>query len=245
MATYHDKSQKVDVIAMNPPYGGSTEASVKQNFRTEFRSSETADLFMVLIMERLAKYGRAGVIVPDGFLFGTDGTKLAIKQHLLRNFNLHTIIRLPGSIFSPYTSIATNVLFFDNDRADDAPEEYATKEVWFYRMDMPEGYKHFSKTKPMLLTHAEPIREWWSNRREIVNEENGDEKSRCFSVEEIMQSDCDFDRCKFPKDEEEVLPPKELLENYYAKRRQLEHQIDKTLQEIQDILGFKIDIDAK
>ena len=79
----------------------------------------------------------------------------------------------------------------------------------------------------------------------IVNEENGDDKSRCFSVEEIMQSDCDFDRCKFPKDEEEVLPPKELLENYYAKRRQLEHQIDKTLQEIQDILGFKIDIDAK
>ncbi len=245
MATYHDKSQKVDVIAMNPPYGGSTEASVKQNFRTEFRSSETADLFMVLIMERLARYGRAGVIVPDGFLFGTDGTKLAIKQHLLRNFNLHTIIRLPGSIFSPYTSIATNALFFDNDRADDAPEEYATKEVWFYRMDMPEGYKHFSKTKPMLLSHAEPIREWWSNRREIVNEENGDDKSRCFSVEEIMQSDCDFDRCKFPKDEEEVLPPKELLENYYAKRRQLEHQIDKTLQEIQDILGFKIDIDAK
>lgn len=243
MAEYHDKSKKVDIIAMNPPYGGSTESSVKQNFKTEFRSSETADLFMVLIMQRLAKDGRAGVVVPDGFLFGTDGAKLNIKQHLLRNFNVHTIIRLPGSIFAPYTSIATNVIFFDNDRAEDAPEGFCTKDIWFYRMDMPEGYKHSSKTKPMLSAHAEPIKQWWDNRVEIIDEENNDEKSRCFSVEEIMESDCDFDRCKFPKDEEEILPPKELLEEYYKKRKSLEHQIDKTLQEIQDILGFKIEID--
>lgn len=243
MSDYNAPDAKVDVIAMNPPYGGSTEASVKQNFKAEFRSSETADLFMVLIMTRLAKNGRAGVIVPDGFLFGTDGSKLAIKQHLLRNFNLHTIIRLPGSIFAPYTSIATNILFFDNDRAVDAPEEYATKETWFYRMDMPEGYKHFSKTKPMQVSHAKPICDWWDNRVEIVDDETGDEKSRCFSVEELIASDCDFDRCKFPKDEEEILPPKELLEEYYKKRKSLEHQIDKTLQEIQDILGFKIEID--
>jgi type I restriction enzyme M protein len=243
MSDYNSRSSKVDVIAMNPPYGGSTEASVKQNFKAEFRSSETADLFMVLIMQRLAKNGRAGVIVPDGFLFGTDGAKLAIKQKLLKEFNLHTIIRLPGSIFAPYTSIATNVLFFDNDVAEDAPEGFSTKETWFYRMDMPEGYKHFSKTKPMLLQHAEPIRQWWENRTEIVDEESNDEKSRCFSVDELMTSDCDFDRCKFPKDEEEVLPPQELLTEYYKKRKALEHQIDKTLNEIQEILGFKIDID--
>jgi type I restriction enzyme M protein len=110
-------------------------------------------------------------------------------------------------------------------------------------MDMPEGYKHFSKTKPMLLQHAEPIRQWWETRNEIVDEENNDEKSRCFSVDELMTSDCDFDRCKFPKDEEEVLPPQELLTEYYKKRKALEHQIDKTLNEIQEILGFKIDID--
>lgn len=253
---YHDNSltkdvlnytdeDKFDVVLMNPPYGGNEKSDVKSHFPSDMRSSETADLFMVLIMYRLKENGRAAVIVPDGFLFGADNTKIAIKTKLLRDFNLHTIIRLPGSIFSPYTPIATNIIFFDNERADDAPEEYATKKIWFYRMDMPDGYKHFSKTKPMLLSHAEPIREWWNNRREIVNEENGDEKSRCFSVEEILQSDCDFDRCKFPKDEEEILPPKELLESYYAKRQQLEHQIDKTLQEIQDILGFKIDIDAK
>ena len=135
---------KVDVIGMNPPYGGSTEASVKSNFPMEMRSSETADLFMVLIMYRLKAGGRAGVIVPDGFLFGTDGAKLAIKTKMLKDFNLHTVIRLPGSIFSPYTSIATNILFFDNEKAEDAPEGYSTKGTWFYRLDMPEGYKHFS-----------------------------------------------------------------------------------------------------
>lgn len=236
------ESDKVDVIAMNPPYGGSTDAAAKNNFPMEFRSSETADLFMVLIMYRLKKDGRAAVIVPDGFLFGVDGAKLAIKTKMLKEFNLHTIVRLPGSIFSPYTSIATNILFFNNEKADDAPLGYATKETWFYRLDMPEGYKHFSKTKPMRLEHCKPIMEWWNNRAEIVNEDGSDEKCRCFNVEKLVELDCNFDQCKFPKDEEEILPPKELLENYYKKRAALDHEIDKTLAEIQKILGFKIEL---
>lgn len=239
MSEYHDKSKKVDIIAMNPPYGGSTEASVKQNFKAEFRSSETADLFMVLIMYRLAKHGRAGVVVPDGFLFGVDGAKLAIKQHMLRNFNVHTIIRLPGSIFSPYTSIATNIIFFNNERAEDAPEEYATRCTWFYRMDMPEGYKHFSKTRPMLLEHCQPIIDWWNNRKEIILDE-GNEKARYFTVEELMANDCNFDLCKFPKDDEEILPPAELLADYYKKRKALDHEIDKTIAEIERILGIEM-----
>lgn len=234
------ESDKVDVIAMNPPYGGSTDAAAKNNFPMEFRSSETADLFMVLIMYRLKKDGRAAVIVPDGFLFGVDGAKLAIKTKMLKEFNLHTIVRLPGSIFSPYTSIATNILFFNNEKADDAPLGYATKETWFYRLDMPEGYKHFSKTKPMRLEHCKPILEWWNNRAEIVNEDGSDEKCRCFNVEKLVALDCNFDQCKFPKDEEEILPPKELLENYYKKRAALDHEIDKTLAEIQRILGIDI-----
>ena len=234
-------SDKVNVIAMNPPYGGSTQSNIKSNFPMDMRSSETADLFMVLIMYRLRKGGRAAVIIPDGFLFGADNAKLAIRAKLLKDFNLHTIIRLPGSIFAPYTSIATNIIFFNNERAEGAPEGYNTKETWFYRLDMPEGYKHFSKTKSMKLEHTAPITEWWNNRKEIVAD--NDEKSRCFSVEELIASDCNFDRCKFPKEEEEVLPPKELLEDYYKKRKALEHQIDKTLKEIQDILGFSIDID--
>ena len=236
------ESDKVDVIAMNPPYGGSTEASVKGNFPMDMRSSETADLFMVLIMYRLKRGGRAAVIVPDGFLFGVDGAKLAIKTKMLREFNLHTIIRLPGSIFSPYTSIATNILFFNNERAEGASEQYATRETWFYRLDMPEGYKHFSKTKPMKLEHCKPIEEWWNDREEIIIED-GNEKSRKFTAEELIALDCNFDQCKFPKEDEEVLPPAELLADYFKKRKALDHEIDRTLAEIQKILGIDIKIE--
>lgn len=236
------EDDKVNVIAMNPPYGGSTDIAAKSNFPMEFRSSETADLFMALIMYRLKTNGRAAVIVPDGFLFGVDGAKLAIKTKMLRDFNLHTIIRLPGSIFSPYTSIATNILFFNNEKAEGSADNYKTKETWFYRMDMPEGYKHFSKTKPMRLEHCQPIIEWWNDRKEIITED-GNEKSRCFTAEELMALDCNFDQCKFPKDEEEILPPAELLADYFKKRAALDHEIDRTLSEIQKILGIEIKLD--
>lgn len=233
------ESDKVDVIGMNPPYGGSTEESVKSNFPMQYRSSETADLFIALIMYRLKAGGRAGVIIPDGFLFGTDGAKKAIKENLLRKFNLHTIIRLPGSIFSPYTSIATNILFFDNEMADGCKEGFRTRETWFYRMDMPEGYKHFSKTKPMKLEHTHPIQEWWKDRKEIVNDEIG-EKSRVFTAQELLDMDCNFDQCKFPKDEEEVLPPDELLRQYHERRNALDAKIDATLGKIQELLGIQL-----
>lgn len=236
--TNYNHEGKVDVIAMNPPYGGATDATTKMNFKAEFRSSETADLFMVLIMQRLKRHGRAGVILPDGFLFGTDGPKLAIKRKLLTEFNLHTIIRLPGSIFSPYTSIATNILFFDNERADDAPQETATNDVWFYRMDMPEGYKHFSKTRPMLFEHTKPIRDWWSDRHEIILGD-GDEKSRRFTAQELLAMDCNFDQCKFPKEEDEVLRPEELLKKYHEQRASLDATIDRTLREIESMLGIE------
>lgn len=118
---------KFDVILMNPPYGGNEKNDIKQHFPSDLRSSETADLFMVLIMYRLANGGRAAVILPDGFLFGTDNAKLAIKEKLLREFNLHTIIRLPGSIFAPYTSIATNIIFFNKEKAEGAEEGFCTK----------------------------------------------------------------------------------------------------------------------
>ena len=235
-------ADKVDVIGMNPPYGGSTEESVKSNFPTQYRSSETADLFIALIMYRLKAGGRAGVIIPDGFLFGTDGAKLAIKENLLRKFNLHTIIRLPGSIFAPYTSIATNILFFDNEAADGCAEGFKTKAVWFYRLDMPEGYKHFSKTKPMKLEHCQPIKEWWNDRKEIIGDEIG-EKSRVFSAQQLLNMDCNFDQCKFPKNDEEILPPAELLADYFKKRKALDHEIDKTLAEIQRILGIDVKLE--
>ena len=190
----------------------------------------------------IAMNGRAAVIVPDGFLFGTDGAKLAIKQKMLRDFNLHTIIRLPGSIFAPYTSIATNILFFNNERAEGAEEGFSTDKTWFYRLDMPEGYKHFSKKKSMRLEHCQPICDWWNNRKEIASDELG-EKARCFTAKELAEMDFNFDQCKFPKDEEEILPPAELLANYFKKRKALDDEIDKTLAEIQKILGIEINID--
>ena len=125
----YEEDDKFDIILMNPPYGGTEKKSVQQNFPSELRNSETADLFMVEILYRLKHNGRVGIVLPDGFLFGSDNTKIAIKKKLMEECNLHTIIRLPGTIFAPYTGIATNLLFFDKTGP--------TKETWFYRMDLP------------------------------------------------------------------------------------------------------------
>lgn len=223
----YSEREKFEVILMNPPYGGSEIDGIKMNFPLELRSSETADLFMSVIMYRLKKDGRAGVILPDGFLFGEDGSKLAIKEKLIKEFNLHTIIRLPHSVFAPYTSIHTNMLFFDKTKP--------TEDIWVYRLDMPEGYKNFSKTRPIKLEHFEPALEWWNNRVEIIDGKN--EKARKFSSEEIISRNFNLDLCKFPQDEEIILEPQELIEHYVAERSRLNHEIDTILSEIQSMLG--------
>lgn len=223
----YEAKDKFDVILMNPPYGGSEKDSIKMNFPMNLRSSETADLFISVMMYRLKRDGRAGVILPDGFLFGEDNAKVAIKEKLLKDFNLHTIIRLPHSVFAPYTSIHTNMLFFDNTKP--------TEDVWFYRMDMPEGYKNFSKTRPIKLDHFQPVMEWWDNREEIINER--DEKSRKFTVQEIIDRNYNLDLCKFPQEEDEILEPHELIEHYIADRTRLNKEIDEVLAEIQEMLG--------
>lgn len=219
---------KFDVILMNPPYGGSEKAEVKNHFPDDLASSETADLFMSVIMYRLKKNGRAAVILPDGFLFGTDNAKVAIKTKLLREFNLHTIIRMPHSVFAPYTSITTNILFFDNTKP--------TEEVWFYRLDMPEGYKNFSKTKPMKLEHFDPAIEWWNNREEI--NVDGFDKAKKYSVTDIAEKNYNIDLCGYPHEEEEILPPDELIRQYQEKRASLNADIDRILAEITSILGI-------
>ena len=152
----------VDYCALNPPYGGVALPEDLKSFPTDFQSSETADLFVALAVKRLKLGGRGVIVLPDGFLFGNDNAKVAIKKYLLSECNLHTIIRLPQSCFAPYTSIATNLLFFDKGES--------TRNIWYYRLDMPEGYKHFSKTKPMLREHFACVDEWWDNREEIVDE---------------------------------------------------------------------------
>ena len=236
---YHDNSllkdvldytedDQFDVILMNPPYGGSEKNDVKNHFPQDLASSETADLFMSVIMYRLKENGRAAVILPDGFLFGTDNAKVSIKKKLLSEFNLHTVIRMPHSVFAPYTSITTNILFFDKTKP--------TEETWFYRLDMPEGYKNFSKTKPMQLKHFEPVMEWWNNREEITID--GFDKAKKYTVNELSDRNYNIDLCGFPHEEEEILPPKELIQQYQEKRASLNADIDRILGQITDILGI-------
>lgn len=220
--------EKFDLIMMNPPFGGSELDTIKNNFPAELRSSETADLFMAVIMYRLKENGRVGVILPDGFLFG-EGVKTRLKEKLVEEFNLHTIIRLPHSVFAPYTGIHTNILFFDKTKK--------TEQTWFYRLDMPEGYKNFSKTKPMKSEHFNPVREWWTSREEIL--EGNFYKAKSFTPSELADLNYNFDQCGFPKEEEEILEPLELIQNYQQERASLNQKIDTVLAEILELLEEK------
>lgn len=230
----YEEEDKFDIILMNPPYGGTEKKSVQQNFPTELRDSETADLFMVEILYRLKQNGKVGIVLPDGFLFGNDNTKVAIKKKLMEDCNLHTIIRLPGSIFAPYTSIATNLLFFDKTGP--------TQETWFYRMDLPEGYKAFSKTKPVELKHMQPIIDWWNNRIEIKDPKDDESltetyKSKKFKLEELSNLNYNLDQCGYPVKEEIILSPEETMNNFISKREELEKQLDDKLKEIVELIG--------
>jgi type I restriction enzyme M protein len=235
---YHDNSllrkvldytddDRFDVVLMNPPYGGSEKNEVKSNFPTDLASSETADLFMSVIMYRLKQNGRAAVILPDGFLFGTDNAKINIKKKLLTEFNLHTVIRMPGSVFAPYTSITTNILFFDNT--------HPTEETWFYRIDMPEGYKHFSKTKPMKLEHFASVIDWWNNRTEINID--GFDKAKKYTAKQLIEDfNYNLDLCGYPHEEEEILDPMDLIQRYQEERASLNAEIDRVLADITKLL---------
>ena len=222
----YTEKDKFDIILMNPPYGGSEKDAVKNNFPLELRSSETADLFMNVIMYRLKKNGRCAVIIPDGFLFGEDNAKVNIKTKLLNEFNLHTVVRMPHSVFAPYTPITTNILFFDNT--------HPTEETWFYRMDMPEGYKNFSKTKPIQLEHFNPVIEWWNNRKEII--EDDFPKAKKYTKKELEDMHYNLDLCGYPHEEEEILEPRELIRQFKEKRENLNIEIEQTLAKILEIL---------
>lgn len=213
-------ADKFDVILMNPPYGGHEDKSIQGFFPDDLASSETADLFMSVILYRLKKNGRAAVVVPDGFLFGLDNAKVNIKKKLIGEFNLHTVVRLPGSVFSPYTSITTNLLFFDNTKP--------TTETWFYRVDIPSDRKHFSKTKPMELKHFDDCIAWWNNREVISDGEYF--KAQKFTADYLLnEQGCNIDLCGYPHEEEEVLAPADLIQKYEEKRASLNAEIDRTI----------------
>ena len=148
----YTQSDRVDIVLTNPPFGGREEDGIETNFPKHFQTRETADLFLALIVRLLKTGGRAAVVLPDGTLFG-EGVKTRLKEHLLEECNLHTIVRLPNSVFKPYASIGTNLLFFDKGEP--------TKEIWFYEHRVPAGQKAYSMTKPIRFEHLKPCIEWW------------------------------------------------------------------------------------
>ncbi|MER9568875.1 type I restriction-modification system subunit M [Mesorhizobium opportunistum] len=155
------KDERVDIVVTNPPFGGKEEDGIENNFPT-FRTKETADLFLALIVRLLKADGRAAVVLPDGTLFG-EGVKTRLKEHLMEECNLHTIVRLPNSVFKPYASIGTNLLFFEKGEP--------TKDIWFYEHRVPEGQKAYSMTKPIRLQHFQGCIDWWGGKERQGREE--------------------------------------------------------------------------
>jgi type I restriction enzyme M protein len=158
----YTQSDRVDIVLTNPPFGGREEDGIESNFPAHFRTRETADLFLALIIRLLKPGGRAAVVLPDGTLFG-EGIKTRLKEHLMEECNLHTIVRLPNSVFRPYASIGTNLLFFEKG----AP----TKDIWFYEHRVPEGQKAYSMTKPIRLEHLQACMDWWGGKDRKGREE--------------------------------------------------------------------------
>lgn len=215
------QNELIDIIAMNPPFGGIEEDTVLMNFPSEFQTKETADLFMTLIMYRLKDKGRAGVVLPDGFLFG-EGVKTKIKEKLLKEFNLHTIVRMPNGVFAPYTGINTNLLFFDKGQE--------TKEVWFFEHPLPQGYKNYTKTKPIKIEEFELEKKWWNNRE-------ANDYAWKVSIEEIKKRNYNLD-FKNPNIEEEDLgDPVALLEKYNIAKQEVEKIQNELIEELEKILG--------
>ena len=219
-------SELIDVIAMNPPFGGSEEEGIKTNFPMEFRTSETADLFIVRMMYQLKEKGRCGVVLPDGFLFG-EGVKTAIKKKLIEDFNLHTIVRLPNGVFAPYTGITTNLLFFEKpDYKEEG--EIVTKEVWFFEHPLPKGYKTYAKTKPIKHSEFDLEKSWWNERCE-------NEYAWRVDVNDIIKSNYNLD-IKNPNKQEEKLESPEFYLNEYEKNYKEIVEIKNRLKEELELL---------
>lgn len=213
---------RVDIIITNPPFGGMEEDGIESNFPKKYQTRETADLFMALIMHLLKPdTGRAAVVLPDGFLFG-EGTKTNLKRELLEDFNLHTIVRLPKGVFSPYTSINTNILFFDKGGS--------TEDVWFFEHPYPPGYKSYSRSKPLTIQEFDREKQWWNNRQPS-------EYAWKVSAQEIAARNYNLD-CKNPH---EVAinhrDPAELMREYLEIDRQMQDAQNSLKQELIRALG--------
>ena len=218
----YKEEDRFDCIMMNPPYGGTEEKIIQSNFPTELQTSETADLFVALILYRLKKNGRVGIILPDNFLFGNENSQKALKERLLNECNLHTVVKLPAGVFAPYTSITTNILFFDKTES--------TKEIWYYDVPLPEGYRSFSKTKPFKSVHLDGVRKWWNNR----NKE--DLNSYKVTIDEVRAKEFNLD-FKNPNKlvEEKEYTLDELLTTMDVKSKNIVSLVDKIREALEGV----------
>ena len=195
------KDERVDIVLTNPPFGGKEEDGIENNF-PQFKTRETADLFLALIIRLLKKNGRAAVVLPDGSLFG-EGIKTRLKEHLLKECNLHTIVRLPNSVFKPYASIGTNLLFFEKGSP--------TKDIWYWEHRVPETQKAYSMTKPIRLEHLDDCAAWWGGPTREGREEG--ERAWKVSIDEIRERNFNLDIKNPYVTEEDLGDPETLLKD--------------------------------
>ncbi len=224
--------EELDVIVTNPPFGGTEEDGIEKNFPTEYRTRETADLFLQLIIEVLKKDGRAAVVLPDGTLFG-EGVKTKIKKLLTEECNLHTIVRLPNGVFAPYTSIKTNILFFTKGKP--------TENVWYYEHPYPAGVKNYNKTKPMKFAEFQTEIDWWGNEADGFASRVETEQAWQVSIDDIIARNFNLD-IKNPHVGEVIShDPQELLTDY-AKQQ---HDIQVLRDQLKGILSAALASDGK
>lgn len=205
-------SDRVDVIITNPPFGGMEEDGIENNFPTAFRTRETADLFLLLITHLLRNEGRAGVVLPDGFLFG-EGMKTRLKEKLLTECNLHTIVRLPNGVFNPYTGIKTNLLFFTKGKP--------TKHIWYYEHPYPEGVKSYNKTRPMRFEEFAAEIAWWGNEKDDFKTRGENEYAWKVPVEEIVKRNYNLDISNPHVGEQISHDPDVLLAHYKVEQQRI------------------------
>jgi type I restriction enzyme M protein len=217
-----EQKDRVDVILTNPPFGGKEEDGIESNFPQHYRTRETADLFLALFIRLLRKGGVAAIVLPDGSLFG-EGVKTRLKEALLEECNLHTIVRLPNSVFKPYASIGTNLLFFEKGEQ--------TKDIWFYEHHVPEGQKAYSMTKPIRFEHFSGCIDWWGGAERRGREEGP--QAWKVSAEEVKARGYNLDFKNPHSQEADLGDPAELLVSLNA----AEAKTAKLRDQLKTILG--------
>lgn len=229
----YGNKDRVDVIVTNPPFGGTEEDGIENNFPANLRTRETADLFMALIVKLLKDNGRAAVVLPDGFLFG-EGTKTRLKIDLLTQCHLHTIVRLPKGVFNPYTGIKTNVLFSTKKPESEHP---ATNEVWFYEHPYPEGVVSYNKTKPMRFEEFQSEIDWWGSEEDGFQSRVETEQAWKVRFEDILARDFNLDISNPHIDEQISHDPNELLAQYKNQQNQIQGLRDQLKAILQEALS--------